>query len=397
MILSIGSSARRSFGSLIDRLPETVRLAILAEGAGYQASDIPLPVVAPVAPTRLYIAPANSAGQGFAWARAAERLPGVGAVDMQFRTRRDFGFPADYDVPSAVGAHSDRWARGQFEAVSRGFTHVIGESTWPLFGKRFRGDLVREVRELRAQGVAYATLSHGSDIRSPDRHRAHEPLSPFHDLDLPLTRSLQARVSHKTAIVDAIGGTEFISTPDLWRDRPDATWLPVVVDAATWADAAPVLERPAPVVIHAPSFAGLKGTELILDTADRLSAGGAIDFRRIEQVPAAAMPDVVRRADVVLDQFSLGIYGVAAVEAMAAGRLVVSHVSDFVRAAVLRETGLELPIVEAVPDTLEDVLADVRDRPDHYRAVAERGPLFAAAVHDGRRSAEALAPFLGAV
>ncbi len=45
-------------------------------------------------------------------------------------------------------------------------------------------------------------------------------------------------------------------------------------------------------------------------------------------MPADAMPEVYGGADIVLDQFPLGTYGVAACEALVAGRLVVSHVSD---------------------------------------------------------------------
>jgi len=58
-------------------------------------------------------------------------------------------------------------------------------------------------------------------------------------------------------------------------------------------------------------------------------------------------------------------------------------------------SGLEIPIVSATPATLEGVLRDIVARPDHYRAVAAQGPAFAATMHDGSRSAAALAGFLG--
>jgi hypothetical protein len=375
-------------------VPESVRTRLFRSRNGYSAADIPRPVVAPEATTRLLVGPANSAGQGWAWARAAERLDGVRAVDLQVRGAGDFGYPADYSVPSGVAAHSPRWGRGQWDAVSRGFTHVLAESQLPLFGGRFQGDVVAEHRALAAAGLAVASVCHGSDIRSPARHREHESWSPFHDENLELTRSLVSSVARRQAILDELDGVEFVSTPDLLLDRPRASWLPVVVDAGRWATDQPPLERDLVVVFHAPSHAGLKGTALIMPDLRRAAAAREIDLRAPDRVPMSSMPALVSEADVVLDQFALGIYGVAAAEAMAAGRLVVSHVTDFVRETVRAETGRELPIVEATPDTLLDVLADIRDRREHYRAIAARGPDFVAAVHDGRRSAAVLAPFL---
>jgi hypothetical protein len=89
------------------------------------------------------------------------------------------------------------------------------------------------------------------------------------------------------------------------------------------------------------------------------------------------------------------MYSVTAVEAMAAGRLVVGHVHDQVRDHVRGVTGLDVPVVEATPATLDEVLRDVTARRDHYRQIAGRGPAFVAAVHDGALSARVLAPFLG--
>lgn len=387
-------AARRLAGRAFAALPEPVRVGLFPARAGYRAADVPGPVQPPDGDVRLYIAPANSAGQGWAWARAAERLPGVGAVDMQFRHADDLGYPADYDAPRAVVAHSLRWGRAQFAAVAAGFTHVLAESQLPVFGAPFRGDVVAEHHALSARGVRTASLCHGSDIRLPSRHREREPWSPFTD-DFALTAVLEDAAQRKAAILDALGGPEFVSTPDLLVDRPGAVWLPVVVDPERWQGGEPPATGGPVRVLHAPSAAGLKGTQLVLGTLHSLAAGGVIDLRLPARTPAERMPALVRDAEVFVDQFSLGIYGVAACEAMAAGRIVVSHVSEFVREAVRSATGLELPIVEATADTLGDVLREIGSDPHRFRAIAAQGPAFVAAVHDGRRSAAALAPFLG--
>lgn len=107
------------------------------------------------------------------------------------------------------------------------------------------------------------------------------------------------------------------------------------------------------------------------------------------------MPAFYADADIVLDQFVLGIYGVAACEAMASGRIVMSHVDDFTRAQVRERTGLELPVHEATIESLETELRLAAAEPKTFDKLRAAGPEFVRAVHDGRRSAAALTPFLG--
>ena len=87
----------------------------------------------------------------------------------------------------------------------------------------------------------------------------------------------------------------------------------------------------------------------------------------------------------------LGSYGVAAVQAMAAGRLTVGHVADHVRARI----PVDLPIVDATPDTLREVLLGLLADRAAARAVAAAGQRYAHEQHDGRGSAAVLSGFLG--
>ncbi|GAA2854980.1 hypothetical protein MIAR_15040 [Microbacterium arabinogalactanolyticum] len=343
----------------------------------------------------LLIGPVNSAGQGYAWARAAERLPGVSAVDLMYRGRADrFMFPADHSVPAEVASGIRRWQDAERAAILRSFTHVIVESGARLFGTH--APVADHLRAMTDAGVEVALLFHGSDIRLPSRNAQEEKDSPFADDDAE-TRQLEEIARNNRALIDATGLPVFVSTPDLLAYVPEASWLPVVVDPDRWDAAAPstALTRARPVVVHAPSRAGLKGSALIDPVVRRLHDEGVIEYREVQGIPSGDMPAVYGASDIVLDQFSLGIYGVAACEAMASGRLVISHVSDLVRGEVRERTGVELPILESTADGLEDLLRDVVARPDRYAAVAARGPAFVRDVHDGRRSAAALAPFLG--
>lgn len=346
---------------------------------------------------RLLIAPANSAGQSYAWARVAERLPGVAAANFMYRNPDDvFAYPADHSVGTVFFRTNRHWQRIQRRAVTRRFTHVIVESGRHLFGTD--GAVADQLEHLQAHGVTVALLFHGSDIRLPSRHAAREINSPFRGDGYPDTAALEQIASRNRALVDATGLPVFVSTPDLLLDVPHATWLPVVVDPGVWAAAAqrPALSSRRLVVVHAPSNAGLKGSALIAETMRRLHAEGVVEYRELQHVPAAEMPAHYGAADIVLDQFALGIYGVAACEAMAAGRLVVSHVSAEKRSAVRQLCGLEVPILHSRAGNLEETLRAVAATPEAYLPLAAAGPEFVRAVHDGSRSMRVLGEFLGA-
>ena len=72
---------------------------------------------------------------------------------------------------------------------------------------------------------------------------------------------------------------------------------------------------------------------------------------------------------------------------MAAGRVVVGHITDDNRARVRESTGESLPIVESTVEDLEEVLLGVILNREGSREIARAGAAFVAKVHDGRFSA----------
>jgi glycosyltransferase involved in cell wall biosynthesis len=209
------------------------------------------------------------------------------------------------------------------------------------------------------------------------------------------TAILERNSLARRAFVAASGLPSFVSTPGL-LEVPGSHWLPVVVEPNVWAGGAEPLTRDVPVVAFAPTNSPMKGSASLDDELHALAADGLIEYRRIEGVTWRQMPAMYRDADIVLDQFRIGDYGVAACEAMAAGRVVVGHVSDAVRRHVLGETGSELPIVEARLADAADRIREIAGNPAGYRDRGKDGTRFAREVHDGRMSARVLAPFLGA-
>ena len=103
------------------------------------------------------------------------------------------------------------------------------------------------------------------------------------------------------------------------------------------------------------------------------------------------MKALVWSCDVVVDQILFGSYGVASVEAMAAGRVVVGRLRDDVKARLP-----EVPnIVDATPEDITEVISSILDRREEMQSKAVENVAFARHWHDGRESALRLAGFLG--
>ena len=382
-------------GRVLRMLPETFVGRILPGQYRFDAGAVPAAVEVPTTPIRVFIAPANYAGQGWQWARALERsFADVGAKNMVARMSGDFRHPADNVVDVGYYAASKTWQRAQREAVVSGFTHVIVEAErWP-FGGVLDESVTKQVRWLLQRGLRVAMVCHGSDIRLPSRHVSRYPDSPFlHGLK-GIAPTLERTASRNRRVLDELGLPVFVTTPDLILDVPYATWLPSIVDTGLWQSPRVPMTRDVPVVVHAPSKTTTKGSDAIDPVMHRLEDEGLISYRRVSAVPHAQMPDVVRDADIVVEQIRMGDYSVAGIESMCAGRVVVGHVSDHTRQHVRSVTGRDVPVVEARAATLEQVVRDIVANPREFQSVARDGASFVQEVHSGPWTARVLEPFL---
>jgi glycosyltransferase involved in cell wall biosynthesis len=353
----------------------------------------PVPDGAAPAQPSLLIGPRNGNGQASAWARAlrtaaphlkvqsfAAKYSGLGIDD-----------PVDHLVPlSTWKAQSWQvvWAR----YAMAGFSHVLLEQALTLTGTLNGLRFFEDVETLREHGMTVGLVFRGSEIRNPARHAQRERWSPFSDPEDPFTAKLQRSVASVAPHVASFSGSKFVTTLDLLDDVPGARWLPQVLDLSRWRPGPPPMSRRTPVVLHAPSNERLKGSQAVDSVCRALAERGLIEYRRLHGVPYREMPAALRGADIVLDQFALGSYGVLALQAMACGRTVVGHVSPVVRARV----GRDLPVVEATCDDLADVLAELLDSPAAAGAVADAGRSYVEEFHDGRYAGQVLCDFLAA-
>lgn len=136
--------------------------------------------------------------------------------------------------------------------------------------------------------------------------------------------------------------------------------------------------REVPVVVHAPSHQGIKGSREILAALERLRAAGVrFELRLLTGVPHAAVCEALRDADVVVDQLHLPMHGRLGVEAMAAGcALATADARD------LEPVPAERPVWAITPGGLDASLRRLLTDRALRVALAREGMAYARRRHD---------------
>lgn len=349
--------------------------------------------------TRLAIGPVNQCGQPYFWAGAAREHVGIDAVSFAPAGRlarrvpgANLQGPADHSIPHRR-LSAKAWRRWRIERFLAGFSHVMVESLLPVLSGAAEDDLGDDLPALGGLGLQTSVVLHGSEIRDPAAHQARHAASYFSEASPEWIARMSALVGRNRALIDELGLPVFVSTPDLLLDVPHARWLPLSIDVDSWAGGRQILaDDELPVVLHLPSRRDppIKGTQYIEPVLQDFDRRGLIRYLGPAAVPHTEMRALVQSADVVVDQILTGSYGVAAVEAMAAGRVVMGYVGE----ETLAELPDAPPIVQAPPADFASALEAILDDRAAGRDRGAQGVAYARRQHDGRAAAEVLGSYL---
>lgn len=346
----------------------------------------------------LSIGPLNSASQGSAWSTALRARTANEAFTMAFDGRlaralrdRRVNDLSDRSIPH-YRLSPAWWRRFRVESVLAAGTHHLNESNMPLVGNPSLSRFADEAAGYERLGVAAAVVFHGSDARDPRLSVELNEHSFFRDADPAWAKQLGDQARRNRESVRDVGLDTFVTTPDMLQHVDGARFLPISLSLRGWKCKNPPLERAVPRVLHRPSgrSAVTKGTSYIESVLNSLETRGLIEVCRTDVVPHTEMPALLNGVDVVIDQIQTGAYGVVAIEAMAAGRVVVGGVSEQTRSVM----GDNIPVIDANPQTLAAVLDDILGERERFRDLAATGPAFVRKWHDGRAAASALDTWL---
>ncbi len=224
------------------------------------------------------------------------------------------------------------------------------------YGSDRFGISLDEMRLLKQANKRFYTLAYGADYRVREKTLAsgkfnfcmHCPEIGKFCLcdDAGGTRVLETIGSFATAVLGTGLSLDYLPNPrnldylilDVRRIKPHYPW--------------PHSGRPLRVV-HAPNHPPFKGTHYLEATIKRLQdEGQLIELVMISGVSNREVLNVMRGADLVVEQLIGGSFGLTALEGMALGKPVLCYVKDPSRVA----DPAAFPIINANPDTLYDTL-----------------------------------------
>lgn len=218
-----------------------------------------------------------------------------------------------------------------------------------------------DLRWLRRAGKGIVVTFQGDDARQGDYCRRHFDIHFADEVEADYyAPELDERKRQWIAQFDRYADRIYALCPDLLNVLPKrAEYLPFGnVDPAAWPATPPSADPSRrPMLIHAPSHRGVKGTRFIVAAVEQLRREGVpFDFTLVENLPHHEARRVYLQADLLVDQLLAGNYGGLAVEAMALAKPVVCYLRPGDMQFVPPAMRASLPLIEATPATITDVL-----------------------------------------
>lgn len=217
-----------------------------------------------------------------------------------------------------------------------------------------------DVHLLKFLGKGILITFQGDDVRQGDFCRRNFRIHFSDEVEngyysLISDRLKRARIKKIAKLADRI----YAVNPDLLHVLPpSAQFMPYGhINFRDWSVCKNFSDADCPLILHAPSHRGIKGTRFIYPVLDRLRSDGVkFEFVQIEGMSRAEARKVYERADLLIDQLLAGWYGGLAVELMALGKPVVAYIRENDLKYIPSEMASELPIIYADPESLYKVL-----------------------------------------
>ena len=145
-----------------------------------------------------------------------------------------------------------------------------------------------------------------------------------------------------------------------------------------------------PVILHAPSNFGYKGTQYLIDAVNKLKNEFNFEFRLVNNVTINELYKEIEKADLVVDQLIQGWFGMLPLEAMMYKKPVVCYV----RNDVLKQLPDDFPMINANPSTIYNVLKELLQNRSKWKKIGEEGRIYVEKYHDAKNVAESYAQLL---
>ena len=137
-------------------------------------------------------------------------------------------------------------------------------------------------------------------------------------------------------------------------------------------------DNPKPVILHAPSNYGYKGTDYLIQAIERLKGEFDFEFRLVNNVSLKTLYQEIEKADLVVDQLIQGWFGMLPLEAMMYEKPVICYLRDDVQKAQPSDN----PMINASPATVYEVLRRMLMDTSNWKETGKAGRRYVIKYHE---------------
>ena len=254
-----------------------------------------------------------------------------------------------------------------------------------------------DIKLYKACGVRVIFIFHGSDSRPPylNAFYARRPVELLQNWTVGTEKAVARLAGMADYVIDNPAGAHFhkdercVLYQVLGNPIDDER---IATSSGAPSGAAPESNKRGLRVLHAPSLAELKGSDLIRACIERLrNEGYPIDYVELSGVSNSAVIAEIRKADLVIDEMYSDIHGATlAMEATACGCPVVvgGYCFDQLEKIVPKE--FIPPTITCRPEHLFETVKSLIDEPERLKDYRRRALEFYARVGSARETAKRL-------
>jgi glycosyltransferase involved in cell wall biosynthesis len=305
------------------------------------------------------------------------RNQGIQAISVtypdKFKRQTDIELLFGGNMPQKIFKHSWNWIRRFYWFFKYNTFHFYYGTT--LFPRQLDLPLFKLLgKKVIMEYLGYDVQLYQKSIEKYELTNVKFYYS--HEESIKADKKKIKRLKWETKYLDK----QLVCAPYISEFVPKSEVLPLAIDLTEYEFKSRAVPADGFIILHAPTHRGNKGTEYILSAISELKESGYnIKLNLIENISHKELKTKYLEADIFIDQIVGGWYGTAAIEAMALGIPTVC----FIRASYFEyiNYGNEIPIVNADPRTLTNVLKNLIDNKELLSKIGARSSEFVKKYH----------------